>query len=127
MINITMTAKQQDDQVKVSFNGNSKEGSYIQGNYFVGSPEYEEVRLSDLRRKVHEKIESDISAEDIAITSTSMRENEKLKVNFEANAMETSFTGHCFLEPNEYKTLMFTDFGQTIYQKIIEDFKGDAE
>lgn len=127
MINITMTAKQQDDQVKVSFNGNSKEGSYIQGNYFVGSPEYEEVRLSDLRRKVHEKIESDISAEDIAITSTSMRENEKLKVDFKTNSNETSFTGHCFLEPNEYKTLMFTDFGQTIYQKIIEDFKGDAE
>lgn len=127
MINITMTAKQQDDQVKVSFNGNSKEDSYIRGNYFVGSPEYEEVRLSGLRRKVHEKIESDISAEDISVTSTSMRENEKLKVNFEANSIETSFTGHCFLEPNEYKTLMFTDFGQTIYQKIIEDFKGDAE
>ncbi len=127
MMNITMTAKQQNDQVKVSFNGNSKEGSYIQGNYFVGSPEYEEVRLSDLRRKVHEKIESDVSAEDIAITSTSMRENEKLKVDFKTNSSETSFTGHCFLEPSEYKTLMFSNFGEKIYQKIVEDFAEEAD
>lgn len=63
MMNITTTAKQQDDRIKVSYNGTAKSGTYVSGHYFLDLEEYEDIKYSDLRKMAYQKIVEDFAEE----------------------------------------------------------------
>lgn len=129
MLNVPKTTKQEDESVKVSFNGTSRNGTHISGHYFLTKEEYEQLSVHLMKQKAYDILVEELQEEGVLdIKKTGLQADKKVKISFEANTQESTYLiGHYFLDKDEFEEMNIKQLKEKSYENIVNDFSKEEE